>query len=51
LYGHEHYWRNIAISNNVGAVKHDVSTRLQALVKERHFALVDGLRFPTLARF
>ena len=38
----------IAISNNVGGVKHDLSTRLHALVKERHFALVDGLRFPTL---
>ncbi len=43
--------RKIAISNNVGGVKHDVGTRLRALVEERHFALVDGLRFPTLARF
>ena len=34
----------IAISNNVGAVKYDVCTRLQALVKERHFPLVDGRR-------
>jgi hypothetical protein len=42
---------NIAISNNVGGVKHDVRTRLHALVEERHFALVDCLRFPTLARF
>ena len=39
------------LSNNVGGVKHDVRTRLHALVEERHFALVDGLRFPTLARF
>ncbi|HMJ22977.1 MAG TPA: hypothetical protein VK513_13760, partial [Terriglobales bacterium] len=44
-------WRKIAISNNVGGVKDDVRTRLHALVEERHFALVDGLRFPTLARF
>jgi hypothetical protein len=43
--------RKIAISNNVGGVKHDVRTRLQALVEERHFALVDCSRFPTLARF
>ena len=39
------------LSNNVGGVKHDVRTRLHALVEERHFALVDCLRFPTLARF
>jgi hypothetical protein len=26
-------WRNIAISNNVGAVKHDVRTRLHALIE------------------
>jgi hypothetical protein len=44
-------WREIAISNNVGGVKDDVRTRLHALVEERHFALVDGLRFPTWARF
>jgi hypothetical protein len=45
-------WRKIAISNNVvGGVKHDVRTRLHALAEERHFALVDCLRFPTLARF
>jgi hypothetical protein len=42
---------NIAISNNVGGVKDDVRTRLHALVEERHVALVDGLRFPTWARF
>ena len=45
------YCCKIAISNNVGGVKHDVRTRLHALVEERHFALVDCLRFPTLARF
>jgi len=40
----------IPISNNVGHVKHYVRTRLRALVEERHFALVGGLRFPTRAR-
>jgi hypothetical protein len=44
-------WRKIAISNNVGRVKHFLSTRLHALEEERHFALVGGLRFPTGARF
>jgi hypothetical protein len=44
-------WRKIAISNNVGHVKHYARTRLRALVEERHFALVGGLRFPTWARF
>src|SRR5271169_4172999 len=39
--------RNIAISNNVGGVKHFLSTLLHALVEERHFALVGGSRFPT----
>src|SRR6266542_1843222 len=29
---------------------HSLSTQLHALVEERHFALVDGLRFPTWAR-
>jgi len=43
-------WQKIPISNNVGHVKHYVRTRLRALVEERHFALVDGLRFPTWAR-
>src|SRR6202795_3823251 len=38
----------LPISNNVGGVKHNVRTRLRALVEERHFALVGGLRFPTL---
>ena len=33
---------NIAISNNVGGVKHDLRTRPHALRSERHFALVDG---------
>ncbi len=41
----------IAISNNVGGVKHFSSTLLHALGEERHFALVGGLRFPTWARF
>jgi hypothetical protein len=40
-------WRKIAISNNVGGVKQYERTRLRALVEERHFALVVGLRFPT----
>ena len=35
---------NIAISNNVGGVKHISSTLPDALMKERHFALVEGLR-------
>ena len=39
-------WRKIAISNNVGGVKHCLSTQLPALGDERHFALADGLRFP-----
>lgn len=39
------------LSNNVGGVNHFSSTLLHALGKERHFALVDGLRFPTWARF
>ena len=41
----------IAVSNNVGHVKHYMRTPLRALVEERHFALVGGLRFPTWARF
>jgi hypothetical protein len=47
-------WDNfskIAFSNNVGHVKHYVRTPLRALVEERHFALVGGLRFPTWACF
>jgi hypothetical protein len=43
--------RKIAISNNVGGVKHFLSALRHALGEERHFALVDGLRFPTWARF
>ena len=43
--------RKIPISNNVGTVKHSMSTQARALVEERHFALVDGLRLPTGARF
>jgi hypothetical protein len=42
--------RKIAISNNVGGVKRFLGTLQHGLEKERHFALVDGLRFPTLAR-
>src|SRR5438876_9772075 len=38
---------DIAISNNVGGVKHCLSTLRPALGKERHFALADGFRFPT----
>jgi hypothetical protein len=44
-------WREIAISNNVGGVKHYVRTPLHALVEERHLVLVGGLRLPTWARF
>jgi hypothetical protein len=40
--------RKIAFSNNVGGVKHFANTPLHALGEERHFALVDGLRFPTI---
>jgi hypothetical protein len=36
------------LSNNVGAIKQYPGALLHALVEERHFALVDGLRFPTL---
>src|SRR5580658_59644 len=36
------------ISDNVGGVKHFSSTRLRALVEERHFALVEGVAFPTV---
>src|SRR5207248_4311357 len=43
-------WRNIAISNNVGGVKHCLSTLRPALGKERHFALVDGFAFQPKAR-
>ena len=35
----------IAISNNVGGVKFYLRTRLHTLGEERHFALVDALRF------
>ncbi len=37
-----------SLSNNVGAVKHYARTLLRALVEERHFALVDGLRVSNL---
>jgi len=41
-------WRNIAISNNVGTVKHSLSARLHALREERHFALGDGFALSNL---
>jgi len=41
-------WRKNPLSNNVGGVKHSVRARLPALAKERHFALVDGLRLTNL---
>jgi hypothetical protein len=41
-------WRKIAISNNVGGVKHYVRTPLYALIEERHFALLVALRFSNL---
>jgi hypothetical protein len=41
------YCREIPISNNVGGVKLFSSTLRHALGEERHFALVEGLRFPT----
>src|SRR5580692_6998772 len=37
-----------SISDNVGGVKHFSSTRLHALGEERHFALVEGVAFPTV---
>src|SRR5580658_3504154 len=36
------------LSDNVGGVKHFSSTRLHALGEERHFALVEGVAFPTV---
>ncbi|MFZ0146389.1 MAG: hypothetical protein WAL08_18675, partial [Candidatus Sulfotelmatobacter sp.] len=39
---------NITISNNVGSVKHFLSALKHALVEERHFALVGGLRVSNL---
>jgi len=38
------------LSDNVGGVKHFSRTLRRALGEERHFALVDGLPFPTQAR-
>ena len=38
------------LSDNVGGVKQFSSTRRHALEEERHFALADGLPFPTQAR-
>jgi hypothetical protein len=36
------------LSDNVGGVKHFLSTLLHALGEERHFALVEGVAFPTV---
>ena len=36
------------VSDNVGGVKHFLSARLHALREERHFALVDGVAFPSV---
>jgi hypothetical protein len=38
------------LSDNVGGVKYFSRTLRRALGEERHFALVDGLPFPTQAR-
>src|SRR5258707_6689620 len=38
------------LSNNVGGVKHFLSTQRHALEPERHFALVEGVPYPTKAR-
>jgi hypothetical protein len=38
------------VSDNVGGVKQFLSTLWHALEEERHFALADGLPFPTQAR-
>jgi len=38
------------LSDNVGRVKDYLSTLRHALVKERHFALVEDFAFPTKAR-
>jgi hypothetical protein len=38
------------LSNNVGGVKHFLSTQQHALEEERHFALVEGVPYPTKAR-
>jgi hypothetical protein len=35
------------VSDNVGGVKHFSGTLQRALLEERHFAVVDGLPFPT----
>src|SRR5712692_6106981 len=36
------------VSDNVGGVKHFSSTLQHALREERHFALMDGVAFPTV---
>ena len=38
----------IGVSDNVGGVKHFSSTLQHALREERHFALMDGVAFPTV---
>src|SRR5450432_3795325 len=38
------------LSNNVGGVKHFLSTQQHALEEERHFALVEGVPYPTKTR-
>jgi hypothetical protein len=43
-----HYLGEKSLSNNVGGVKQFSSTLLYALIKERHFALEDGLRISNL---
>ena len=41
-------WRKIASLTMSARVKHYSSALLHALKEERHFALVDGVAFPTL---
>ena len=48
LHPHLVNWPIKSLSNDVGTVKHDLRTPPHALLEERHFALEDGLRFPTL---
>jgi len=38
------------LSDNVGSVKQFLGTPPHALLEKRHFALDDGLHFPTQAR-
>ena len=41
-------WRNIASLTMSARVKHFSSALLHALKEERHFALIDGVAFPTV---